>query len=67
MEHIFPPKVSEHKLTLRDGTKLSLFVSPSETYGHALARTGIKDSNVASIVIENMPIWYEPDSASATR
>lgn len=67
MEHIFPDQITGHKLTLRDGSTFDLLVDPSETYGHALARTGIKPDSVASIAIDSAPIWYEPDDCSAVR
>lgn len=67
MQNIFPNKITLHSLTLRDGSKFDLLVDPSETYGHALARTGIASEEVSSIALADSPIWYEPDSACATR
>ena len=67
MQNIFPPTVTEHKLTLTDGSRVSLFVDPSETYGHALARTHIRPDEVAVISLDSSPIWYAPDDTVATR
>lgn len=67
MQNIFPDKITLHSLKLRDGSTFNLLVDPSETYGHALARIGIASDEVASIVLPDSPIWYEPDHACATR
>lgn len=67
MQHIFPPKVTEHRVALNNGERVTLLVSPSETYGHALARAGIAANSIASVELPDSPIWYEPDHAIATR
>lgn len=73
ISHIFPPHVLEHVINLDPtdptdpiGDLTSISVSPSETFGHALARAGIKPDEVASVQV-NGPLWYEPDWEVATR
>lgn len=67
MKNIFPDKITPHKLTFRDGSRLTLLVPPSETYGKALARSGYLDEDVVSIEIPDAPLHYEPDSTPASR
>lgn len=66
-KHCFPSQVTEHKVTIVDGTNFKLFVSPCETFGHALARMGIPPDSVASVGLDNAPMYYEPDFSSASR
>ena len=63
----FPPRITLHNVTKTDGIKVSLLVDVTETFGHALARAGVKDSEVSSVEVVGAPIWYEPEYAIATR
>ena len=67
MHNVFPDKITAHKLTFRDGSRLTLLVPPSETYGKALARSGYADADVVSIELPDSPLHYEPDNAIASR
>lgn len=65
--HCFPDKITAHKLTFNDGSRLTLLVPPSETYGKALARSGYKDEDVSCIELGDSPLSYEPDNSIASR
>jgi len=66
-KYSFPDKVTEHTVTLTNNKKFRLYVSPSETFGRALARFGIDESEVTCLGLSTGPIWYEPDYAIASR
>ncbi len=66
ISHCFPDNVMLHTLTLRDGSRVPLYVDPTETLGHALLRTDITQDDIASIGISG-PLHYEPDYSVATR
>jgi len=62
----FPDCIREHKLSFLDGSSALLYVDPSETLGHAMARAGYDIETVASVRVDG-PLSYEPDFRSATR
>lgn len=66
MNHSFPDCIREHKLSFVDGTSASLYVDPTETLGHAMARAGYALETVACVEVDG-PVSYEPDFRSATR
>lgn len=63
----FPPLLPlRHDVTFQDGSRLPVFVAPSETFGRALARLGFGANEVASVAVSG-PLNYEPDYAIASR
>lgn len=64
--YCFPPSILNHELTMQDGRKVNLLVDSSETYGHALTRSGIKGNEV-KVISYSAPISYEHDERSATQ
>ena len=66
-KYAFPDQITEHTVTLTNGNKFRLYVSPSETFGRALMRFGICESEVICVGISTGPVWYEPDYAIASR
>lgn len=65
--HVFPDAPLRHLVTFDDGTEMALYVSASETFGHALLRAGFRTDEVRSVSLEDAPLSYEPDFRSATR
>ena len=66
-KHSFPDKITEHIVTLTSGKKFQLYVSSFETFGRALARSGVSENEVTCVALSNAPIWYEPDYSIASR
>lgn len=67
MQHIFPDKVTAHVCHLADGSQRTVLVSPTETFGKALARMGYSADDVESVTLINAPLNYEPDYSIASR
>ncbi len=65
--HCFPDTITAHKLTFNDGSRITLLVAPTETYGKAMARAGYRDEDVSCIELEDSPLNYEPDNSIASR
>lgn len=65
MNHIFPPHVMLHTVTVGQVVH-ELWVDPSETFGHALARLQIPTEKAISVEVSG-PLSYEPDWTPATR
>ena len=64
--HVFPDAALRHTVTMENGSRIVVYVDPSETFGHAFARAGY-DANSIRTVSHYGPIWYESDSSVATR
>ena len=67
MSHCFPDKPTAHVCFMADMSHRTVIVSPSETFGHALARLGIMQDDILSYELQNSPLHYEGDFSVATR
>ncbi len=67
MKHVFPDNITAHVLTLCNGSTRTVLVSPSETFGKALARLSIKEDDVKSVLLPSAPLTYEPDWSVGSR
>lgn len=50
-----------------DWSVVYVLVTPSETFGKAIARLGIASEDIRSVEAENAPMHYEPDFSIASR
>ena len=64
----FPDYILNHTVTLASGNVVSLLVDPTETYGHALARSGhtFNESDVVAMAHAG-PLYYDACWAIETR
>lgn len=65
--HCFPDTVIRHVLVMLDWSVVYVLVTPSETFGKAIARLGIASEDIRSVEAENAPMHYEPDFSIASR
>lgn len=66
----FPDTVLAHTINFDaddpNGDLSTVWVDPSETFGHAIARLGVKAEEIVSVAVDG-PLWYEPEWTAATR